>query len=128
MNAVDTALWATAGLLAAVFLASGVAKLVVPRERLIASGLAVLEGFSDRTVRLIGTLEVLAAIGLILPALLGIAAVLVPTAALGVVLLMLGAMTAHARRRELQAVAATFALLATASFVAWGRFALEPLS
>ncbi|WP_205754588.1 DoxX family protein [Pseudarthrobacter sp. NamB4] len=40
-------------------------------------------------------------IGLVLPALLKIAAVLVPAAATGLVLLMAGAAVTHTRRREI---------------------------
>lgn len=55
-----------------------------------ASGLGWAADFSPGTVKLIGQLEVLAAIGLIVPALLGVAPVLVPLAATGLVLLMVG--------------------------------------
>jgi len=49
------------------------------------------EDFSDRSVKAIGALEVLAAVGLVLPAALDIAPVLVPLAALGLVIIMVGA-------------------------------------
>ncbi|MFG2873881.1 DoxX family protein [Streptomyces sp. NPDC048337] len=50
-----------------------------------------VEDLRGRPVKAIGALEVLAAVGLVLPAVLDIAPVLVPLAALGLVLLMLGA-------------------------------------
>jgi MFS superfamily sulfate permease-like transporter len=67
------------------------------------------------------SLEVLAAVGLILPAALGIAPVLVPLAAVGVVLLMVGAAITHGRRHE-KVIVANLAYLALAAFVAWVRF------
>jgi hypothetical protein len=87
----NIALWIIAGLLAAGSLGSGAMKLARPKEKLAASGMGWVEDFSAGTVKAIGTLEVLAAVGLILPAALGIAPVLVPLAALGLVVLMAGA-------------------------------------
>jgi uncharacterized membrane protein YphA (DoxX/SURF4 family) len=115
-------LWIITGLLAVAFLASGTVKLAQPKEKLVTSGLGVLEDFNSGTVKAIGTLEVLAAVGLILPALLDIAPVLVPLAAVGVVLLMVGAAIAHLRRHEVPAVVVNLSVLALAVLVAWGRF------
>lgn len=121
----NVALWIVAGLLAAAFLASGAVKLVQPKEKLVASGMSALEDFSAGTIKVIGALEVLAAVGLILPAALGIAPVLVPLAAFGVVLLMAGATITHLRRHEVQAMVVPLALLAMGAVVAWGRFGPE---
>jgi uncharacterized membrane protein YphA (DoxX/SURF4 family) len=118
----NIALWIIAGLLAVVFLASGAMKLIQPKEKLVASGMGALEDFSAGAVKALGALEVLAAVGLILPAVLNIAPVLVPLAAVGVVLLMVGATITHLRRHETQGIGVTLALLALAVFVAWGRF------
>ena len=115
-------LWIIAGVLAAVFLGAGLMKLTQPREKLAASGLGWAEDFPPNVVKLIGALEVLAAIGLILPAVLGILPVLVPLAALGLVLMMIGAAVTHARRKELPAIAVNVVLLVLAAVVAWGRF------
>jgi uncharacterized membrane protein YphA (DoxX/SURF4 family) len=119
---VNVALWIIAGVLAALFLAAGVMKLARPKEKLAASGMAWTEDFSASTVKVIGALEVLAGIGLIVPAALGIAQVLVPLAAVGLVLLMIGAGLTHARRKETQMIAGNLILLALAAVVIWGRF------
>jgi hypothetical protein len=124
----NVALWIVASLLAVAFLAGGVMKLVQPKEKLAASGFGFVENFSDGAVKAIGLVEVLAAVGLILPAALGIAPILVPLAAVGVVLLMIGAVVTHARRNETQSIAANIAILALAVFVAWGRFGPEPFT
>ncbi|MGI5158220.1 DoxX family protein [Microbispora sp. CA-102843] len=118
----DVFLWIVAGLLALVFLAAGVMKLSRTRQQLADSGLGWAAQFGDGTVRLIGAAEVAGAAGLILPALLGIAAVLVPVAALGLVVLMSGAAVVHARRKEPQMIVANALLLVPAAVVAWGRF------
>lgn len=121
----NIALWIIAGLLAAAILASGVVKLAWPKEKLIASGQRVFEDFSAGTVKAIGTLELLAAVGLILPAALDIAPVLVPLAAVGLVLLMVAAIITHLRRREPQALVVNLTILALATVVAWGRFGVS---
>ncbi len=114
-------LWIVAGLLALAFLAAGVMKLTQPREKL-ASAMGWVEDFNAPTVKLIGGLEVLAAIGLILPALTGIAPILTPLAATGLVLVMIGAIVTHLRRGEYQMIVANAVLLVLAAVVAWGRF------
>ena len=73
-------------------------------------------------IKAIGVAEVLGAIGLILPALTGIAVILVPVAAVELALDMLGAVITHLRRGESKVVAAPVVLLLLAAFVAWGRF------
>jgi uncharacterized membrane protein YphA (DoxX/SURF4 family) len=118
----NVVLWVIAGLLAAAFLGAGVLKLTQPKEKLAASGMGWTEGFSAGMIKLIGALEILAAVGLVLPALLGIAPVLVPLAAVGLVLLMIGAAITHARRREPQMIVVNLIILALAAAVAWGRF------
>ena len=84
--------------------------------------MGVLEDFSAGAIKAIGALELLAAVGLIVPAALDIAPILVPLAAVGLVLLMVGAIITHVRRHELQPVVVNVALLALAVVVAWGRF------
>ncbi|MDR7275820.1 DoxX family protein [Catenuloplanes atrovinosus] len=115
-------LWVIAGLLAAAFLMSGAMKVVQSREKLIASGMGWAEDFPPGGITAIGILEVLGAIGLILPAVTGVAPILVPFAATGLALVMAGAMVVHARRRELPMLAVNAVLLILAAVVAWGRF------
>jgi uncharacterized membrane protein YphA (DoxX/SURF4 family) len=119
---VNVVLWILAGLLAAAFLAAGAMKVSRSKEELAKAGMAWTEDFSAGTVKLIGALEVLAAVGLILPAVLDIAPVLVPLAALGLVLMMVGAVVVHVRRKEVSTMAPSVVLLVLAAVVAWGRF------
>ena len=116
-------LWIIAGLLAVAFLIAGAMMLIQPKEKLAASrATAFVEDFSAGTLKAIGVLEILAGVGLILPAALDIAPVLVPLAAVGLVLLMIGAIATHLRRHETRAMVAPLAYLALAVLVAWGRF------
>jgi uncharacterized membrane protein len=117
-------LWIIAGLLAVAYLVGGGGKLIMPKKKIaaIAPSARWVEDFSAGSVKAIGALEVLAAVGLILPAALDIAPVLVPLAALGLVLLMIGAVITRIRRHEFKFMVADLAYLALAGFVAWGRF------
>ena len=115
------ALWVIQVLLATAFLVSGATKLSQPKEKLVKNW-AWVEDFSQPTVRIIGALEVLGAIGIVLPALTGILPWLTPLAALGLVLTMVGAALTHLRRAEYGPIAVTAALLMLAAFVAYGQF------
>ncbi|GIG65193.1 DoxX family protein [Phytomonospora endophytica] len=122
----NIALWIAAGVLAAVLLSSGLLKLVTPHAKMAASRSGEWAGaVAPGAVKALGAVEVLGAIGLILPALLDIAPVLVPVAAVGAALLLIGAMVLHLRRRETVPAFATLLYLAVALFVAWGRFGPE---
>lgn len=119
----NIALWVVAGLLALVFAGAGVTKLTSPKEKLEKNpNMAWTQDFSGGVVKAIGGLEVLAAIGLILPWALDILPVLTPLAAVGLVVIMVGAMITHARRKESSAIAFNVVLAALAVFVAVGRF------
>jgi hypothetical protein len=119
-------LWIVAGLLAVVFLVASARKLFVPRAKLAAApGGEWVEDFSAGAVKALGVLDLLVAVGLILPAALGIAPVLVPLAAVGCVLLMAGAVMTRLRHGGAKAIVIDLAYLAMAAFVAWGRFGPE---
>lgn len=90
----NIALWIAAGLAAAAFLMTGAMKLL-QGKKLEDKGMAWVRHYSDATVRGIGAAEVAGALGLILPAVTGIATWLVPTAALGLVIVMAGGVQRH---------------------------------
>ena len=99
----------------------------VARETMASVGAAaewVLD-FSPGALRAIGALEILAAAGLILLAVLDIAPVLVPVTATCVALLFTGAVIMRLRRGEKATIVADLVYLAMAVFVAWGRFGPE---
>jgi uncharacterized membrane protein YphA (DoxX/SURF4 family) len=119
----NVVVWILTALLAAAFLAAGGMKLAQPKEKLAASpNMAWAQEFSPGMLKTIGALEVLAAVGLILPAVLGVVPVLVPLAAVGLIVLMAGAAITHARRGESRAIATNVVLIVLAAVVAWGRF------
>ncbi|QHC22724.1 DoxX family protein [Streptomyces sp. GS7] len=118
----NTLLWVLTGLLAVLFLAAGAAKLLQPKEKVVATSGAWAADYSPGAIKAIGLLEILGALGTVLPAAVDTAVGLVPAAATGLGLLMIGAGAVHARRGEGRNVAVNALLLAMAAVVAWGRF------
>lgn len=119
----NIALWIVAGFMATGFLVAGVAKLLIPRETLArAPGGGWVMDFSAAFVKALGAVEILGAAGLILPAVLRIAPVLVPLAAVGLGLDMAGASVVEFRRHEYRHMLGNLFYLALLAFVAWGRF------
>lgn len=119
----DVALWIVQVLLALAFLLAGGMKLLRSKEQLVEQ-LAWVEDFGQNIVKAIGTVEVLGALGLILPVLTNILPFLTPLAAIGLVLDMLGAAFTHFRRKEPPMIAVNVVLLLLAAFVAYGRIDL----
>ena len=99
MNAL---LWTLQASLAAVFTASGLAKISQPKERLIASGQTGVAPFPLPVIRVTAFCDLLGAIGILLPS-------------------MVGAIGSHAYLREPRNVALTVAIFIAAVTVAVGR-------
>lgn len=122
----DIVLWIVAGVLALAFLFAGSFK-IAQGKKIEEKGMRWASLFSDRAIRGIGAVEVLGALGLILPAVTGIATWLVPVAAAGLVLVMVGAGVAHARVKDpVGAFVPVIVLGVLAAFVAVGRAFIEP--
>ncbi len=101
------ALWVVSGFLALVFAASGGLKLLRSRDALLTQPeMAWARDFTPGSIKLIGLAEVLGAMGLVLPRVLGVIPVLTPIAAGYLALLMSGAVVTHVRRHESSAVPA----------------------
>lgn len=118
----DVALWVVQGLLALMFLMAGGMKAARPKAEL-AERMGWVNDFSDTQVKLIGVIEVLGALGLILPMLL-VAPFLTPIAALGLAMTMAGAAYTHYRRGEMNMLAMPIILMLLSLFVVYGRFDL----
>ncbi len=78
--------------------------------------------------KFIGVCELLAAVGLILPSLTGILPMLTPLAAVGLALVMIGALVFHLSRHENSEVLISVVLIAICVLVAYGRYAVVPLA
>lgn len=126
----NTLLWFFQGIVAAVFLYSGLNKSILDQQTLVAKGQTGVSGLSMGFIRFIGISEVLGAAGLIFPFWLRIAPVLTPVSAGCFALIMVLAAITHTRlllrtgnKRELQNIATNAVLLSLCVLIAWGRLA-----
>jgi uncharacterized membrane protein YphA (DoxX/SURF4 family) len=119
-------LWTLAALLAVAFLAAGAMKIVQPKQALADRGLAWVESFPPGAIKAIGAIEVVAAIALVVPPLVGTATWLAPLAAAGLIALMVGAAITHQRRHEPQLMGVNAVIVILAAVVVWGRFGPYP--
>jgi uncharacterized membrane protein YphA (DoxX/SURF4 family) len=118
---VNITLWIITGVLAAMFLLAGVMKIAMPKEKLLGT-MVWAKTWPEPRLKALGAVEVLGAIGLILPRALSIAPVLTPIAAVGCAIVMFGATIVHARMKDYPGIAMPGALLILAIVVAAGRF------
>ena len=116
-------LWLLQALLALVFMAHGLMFLNPPPEIAAQMNETLPRGFT----LFLGVAEVAAAIGLVVPGVTRITPGLVPSAALGVVIVMVGATILHVVRNEMSSAAITTVLLVMAIVVAHGRLRLVPI-
>lgn len=93
------AYWIVAGLLAVFYVYSGGMKVVRSKEALRPM-MGWIDDMPFGVVRAVGVIEVLGAIGLIVPPLVGVAPWLAFVAAIGFVLVQVGAAVVHLRRGE----------------------------
>lgn len=126
----DTTLWIIAGAAAAAYAIGGATLLLLPRAKYRALGANQrwVDDFGDGHLTAIGIIKLLGAAGLILPAAVGLAPLLVAFAATGLMLFMAGAATTRFRRSEWAYMAGDVVFIAMFAFLAWGRFALHPFA
>jgi DoxX-like protein len=116
------ALWTLQGLLALLFLGLGIMKLTSPIEEISA-----MMGLPGLLIQFIGTVEVLGALGLILPGLLRNRLGLAPLAAAGLALVALSAVVYHLTNGDGMSMASFPLIVALLSgFVAYGRWRWAP--
>jgi hypothetical protein len=115
----NIALWIAQGLLAFATFGAGAFKIAMPQGKL-SEKMKWAASWQPGRVKLLGAAEVLGAIGLIAPLLLGILPILTPIAACCLFVLMVGAVKTHIDLKEPFVPPAILAALAV--FVALGRF------
>jgi len=113
----NVTLWIIQGLLAALFLFAGVMKLILPIEAM--AGPVELPG---AFLRFIGVVELLGAVGLVLPWLLRIRPVLTPLAGAGLVIVMAGATVITVIGGSVPGAAVPLVVGLLAATVAFGRW------
>ncbi|MDN3905717.1 DoxX family protein [Arthrobacter sp. YD2] len=114
-------LWLVQLVLALLFAGVGFMK-ITQRHKRLAENLRWPEDFPPATVKLIGILEVLAAVGLVVPEATGTLPLLTPVAASGLTVLMALAIFVHMRRGERNRIALAAILMVLSLLVALGRF------
>ncbi len=124
-RAMHITLWIAQVLLTGFFINGAVMKFQ-PIEK-IASTVPWMGQVPEGMVRLLGVIDVLGALGLILPALLRIKPQLTPWAAVASIVLMLSAVIFHVSRGEAAVIWFNIAFAIVALFVAWGRFKIVPI-
>jgi hypothetical protein len=118
-------LWIIQVLLALLFLLAGGTKLVLPIEVLNAQGPPNAVHFPDLFIRFLGVVEVLGALGLILPGLFRVKTWMTPLAAAGLVIVMIGAV-AVSLKIGVGAAVFPFVVGLLLAFVAYERWRKVP--
>jgi len=119
-------LWIAQVILAGTLIWASAMKLFLPASQLAAMWPWTAE--HSGLVKLTGVLDLLAGIGLILPALLRIQPRLTTYAAYGTVLLMIAASVFHITRGEGSQIGVNIFFAAFAVFIAWGRQQKAPIA
>ncbi|MEV5610551.1 DoxX family protein [Streptomyces sp. NPDC052225] len=110
--------WIVAGLLAVFYAYAGGKKVLQTQEQLRPM-MAWVDRIPMPYVRAIGALEILGALGLILPPLTGIAEGLAVAAAVGLVLVQVGGTVLHLVRGEARVIGLNVGLLVVAGVAVW---------
>ena len=118
----NIALWILQVLLALFFLFAGVMKFVMP-----VADMAGQTGLPGWFFWFIGAVEILGGLGLLLPSLLRVKPVLTPLAAVGLVIVMIGA-TVLSIKGGIAAALIPFVTGLLLAFVAYGRWRVAPIS
>jgi uncharacterized membrane protein YphA (DoxX/SURF4 family) len=121
----NTLIWIAQSLLAVLFIFHGIAMFKPPAA--VQDSVVKKMGFSLPFLKIIGTLEVLGGIGLILPSWTRVMSFLSPMSALGLVVIMIGAVVSHARQNEVQQAVGTGVITLLLAFVVLGRWLLAPI-
>jgi uncharacterized membrane protein YphA (DoxX/SURF4 family) len=117
----NLALWIIQVLLALLFLFAGAMKLIMPIEEMTQQ--IAMPGLF---LRFIGLCEVLGGLGLVLPWLVGIRPGLTPLAAVGLVIIMIGATATTIIIGQIAASMLPLVVGLLCLFVAYGRWRLAP--
>jgi uncharacterized membrane protein YphA (DoxX/SURF4 family) len=122
---VNTTIWITQSLMTVLFVVHGITMFNPPAA--VRESVVQKMGYGLPFLKIIGTLEVLGGLGLILPSWTRVMPILSPLAALGLVIIMIGAAVSHARQGEDKQTVATSVVTMLVAFVAIGRFWINPI-
>ena len=118
-------LWVLQWVFGLYFIAIGILHFIVPDG--LPDLMAWMYELNDTLHLISGTAEILGGLGLILPGLTGIRPELTIAAALGLLLVMLGAVIFHLPRGEVISIGNNVLNAAILAYIAYGRWKLAPL-
>lgn len=118
-------LWVLQWIFGLYFIAIGVMHFAVPDG--LPDVMSWMYELSDTLHTVSGIAEILGGLGLILPSLTRIRPELTPLAAVGLIIVMAGAIVWHASRGELPNIATNVFLILVLSYIAYGRSRLAPI-
>jgi uncharacterized membrane protein YphA (DoxX/SURF4 family) len=116
-------LWTAQVLAAVIFLVAGVSKFIMPVEKMQQGPIVFPMAF----LHFIGLCECLGALGLILPAVTRIRTGLVPLAAVGLTIIMIGATTVTVMSMSVAAAIVPAVVGLITAWIAYGRTRVAPL-
>jgi len=119
----NTLLWILQSLMAVTFLLPGIYKLIYSEQKLVAKGMTGVAGLSLSLIHFVGILEILGAIGIILPMLLHRLSVLTIVSAIGFAFIMIAAVIISHNRREYKKIATNAIIFLICIFIAYVRIA-----
>lgn len=123
----EIALWIVQILAGFIYIYTAVMLLTQTREQVVDKGLGVIANFDRRFLKLIGLLQLLGAIGMILPHRLNILPFLSPIASICLLILMIAAFIIHLRQNDIQGTVPSIITASLTIFILWQTFSLLPL-
>jgi uncharacterized membrane protein YphA (DoxX/SURF4 family) len=118
----NTLFWTLQTLVALTFLYSGLNKSLYSEQKLVEKGQTGVEGLSVPLIRFIGIIEILGAVGLLLPGIIKVLTIIAPITAVGFSVIMVLAAIIHYKRKEPRNVLTNLILLTLCVFIAVYRF------
>ena len=117
----NTTIWILQGLMAFVFMFSGINKAYFDEKTLVQKGQTGVEGLSKGLIKFIGISEIFGAIGLVLPMLLNKFTFLTTVSAICLGLIMIPAAIIHNKRKETKNVVLNISILLICILIAYYR-------
>lgn len=118
-------LWVLQWVFGVYFVAVGVMHFIVPEG--LPGPMSWMYDLDDNLHMVSGIAEILGGLGLILPSVTKIAPRLTPLAALGLIVVMLGAAVWHGSRGEVAQIAQNLIIAGVLGYIAYGRWKLCPI-
>jgi uncharacterized membrane protein len=118
----NIALWILQIMLAAFFLTVGSIKVVLTKEKL-SKVFEWIDDFSQNKIKMIGSFEIIGALGLFLPGVYPIGNAIIPISAAGLAIIMVLAAMTHYNRTETKEIIINIALFVSLMLVIIGRLA-----